>query len=210
MMSKKWYVVHAYSGFEKSVQRTLLDRIQRAGMVDQFGQILVPVEEVVEMKSGQKNISERKFFPGYVLVEMEMTDDTWHLVKNTPKVTGFVGGTATKPTPISEKEVQNILHQIQEGVEKPRPKVLFEVGEAVRVKEGPFADFHGNVEDVNYDKNKLRVSVTIFGRSTPVELDFGRSRRRSRCCFRTKATGRPELSCKLNRRKVGFHFATEI
>ena len=172
-MTKKWYVVHAYSGFEKSVRRTLLDRIQRSGMQDKFGQIMVPVEEVVEMKSGQKNISERKFFPGYVLVEMEMTDDTWHLVKNTPKVTGFVGGTATKPTPISEKEVQNILHQIQEGVEKPRPKVLFEVGEAVRVKDGPFADFHGNVEDVNYDKSKLRVSVTIFGRSTPVELDFG-------------------------------------
>ena len=172
-MSKKWYVVHAYSGFEKSVQRALLDRISRAGMQDQFGQILVPVEEVVEMKSGQKNISERKFFPGYVLVEMDMTDDTWHLVKSTPKVTGFIGGTATKPTPISEKEVQNILHQIQEGVEKPRPKVLFEIGEAVRVKDGPFADFHGNVEDVNYDKNKLRVSVTIFGRSTPVELDFG-------------------------------------
>ena len=172
-MSKKWYVVHAYSGFEKSVQRALLERIKRASMQDSFGQILVPVEEVVEMKGGQKNISERKFFPGYVLVEMEMTDDTWHLVKNTPKVTGFVGGTATKPTPISEKEVQNILHQIQEGVEKPRPKVLFEVGESVRVKEGPFADFHGNVEDVNYDKNKLRVSVTIFGRSTPVELEFG-------------------------------------
>jgi transcriptional antiterminator NusG len=172
-MSKRWFVVHAYSGFEKSVQRTLQDRIRRAGMQDQFGQILVPVEEVVEMRSGQKNISERKFFPGYVLVEMEMTDETWHLVKNTPKVTGFVGGTATKPTPISEKEVQNILHQIQEGVEKPRPKVLFEIGEAVRVKEGPFADFHGNVEDVNYDKSKLRVSVTIFGRSTPVELEFG-------------------------------------
>ena len=172
-MSKKWFVVHAYSGFEKSVLRALQDRIRRAGMQDQFGQILVPVEEVVEMRSGQKNISERKFFPGYVLVEMEMTDETWHLVKNTPKVTGFVGGTATKPTPISEKEVQNILHQIQEGVEKPRPKVLFEIGEAVRVKEGPFADFHGNVEDVNYDKSKLRVSVTIFGRSTPVELEFG-------------------------------------
>ena len=172
-MSKKWFVVHAYSGFEKSVQRTLQERIRRASMQDQFGQLLVPVEEVVEMRSGQKNISERKFFPGYVLVEMEMTDETWHLVKNTPKVTGFVGGTATKPTPISEKEVQNILHQIQEGVEKPRPKVLFEIGEAVRVKEGPFADFHGNVEDVNYDKSKLRVSVLIFGRSTPVELDFG-------------------------------------
>ncbi|MBM3359504.1 MAG: transcription termination/antitermination protein NusG [Betaproteobacteria bacterium] len=172
-MSKRWYVVHAYSGFEKSVQRTLQDRIRRSGMEDKFGQILVPVEEVVELKSGQKSISERKFFPGYILVEMEMTDETWHLVKNTPKVTGFVGGTAHRPTPISEKEVQNILHQIQEGVEKPRPKVLFEVGEAVRVREGPFADFHGNVEDVNYDKNKLRVSVTIFGRSTPVELDFG-------------------------------------
>jgi len=173
LMSKKWYVVHAYSGFEKSVQRALVDRIGRAGMQDKFGQILVPVEEVVEMKSGQKNISERKFFPGYVLVEMEMTDDTWHLVKNTAKVTGFVGGTATKPTPISEKEVMNILHQIQEGVEKPRPKVLFEIGESVRVREGPFTDFHGNVEDVNYDKSKIRVSVTIFGRSTPVELDFG-------------------------------------
>jgi transcriptional antiterminator NusG len=172
-MSKKWYVVHAYSGFEKSVQRALIDRVARAGMQEQFGQILVPVEEVVEMKSGQKNISERKFFPGYVLVEMEMTDDTWHLVKSTAKVTGFVGGTSTKPTPISEKEVQNILNQIKEGVEKPRPKVLFEIGESVRVKEGPFTDFHGNVEDVNYDKSKLRVSVTIFGRSTPVELDFG-------------------------------------
>jgi transcription termination/antitermination protein NusG len=171
-MSKKWYVVHAYSGFEKSVQRALADRISRQGMQDKFGQILVPVEEVIEMKAGQKNTSERKFFPGYVLVEMEMDEQSWHLVKNTPKVTGFVGGTATKPTPISEKEVQNILQQIQEGVEKPRPKVLFEVGEAVRVKEGPFADFHGNVEDVNYDKNKLRVSVTIFGRSTPVELEF--------------------------------------
>jgi transcription termination/antitermination protein NusG len=173
MMSKKWYVVHAYSGFEKSVQRALQDRIQRSGMQDHFGQILVPVEEVVEMKSGQKNISERKFFPGYVLVEMEMSENAWHLVKSTPKVTGFIGGTPNNPTPISEREVQNILHQIQEGVEKPRPKVLFEVGEAVRVKDGPFADFHGNVEDVNYDKNKLRVSVTIFGRSTPVELDFG-------------------------------------
>ena len=172
-MSKKWYVVHAYSGFEKTVQRTLTERISRAGMQDQFGRILVPVEEVVEMKSGQKNISERKFFPGYVLVEMDMTDESWHLVKSTPKVTGFIGGTSTRPTPISEKEVQNILHQIQEGVEKPRPKVLFENGEMVRVKEGPFTDFNGTVEDVNYDKNKIRVAVTIFGRSTPVELDFG-------------------------------------
>jgi transcriptional antiterminator NusG len=171
-MSKKWYVVHAYSGFEKSVQRTLTERIKRSELSDQFGKILVPVEEVVEMKGGQKAISERKFFPGYVLVEMEMTDDSWHLVKSTPKVTGFVGGTANKPTPITQKEVDAILRQVQEGVEKPRPKVLFEMGEAVRVKEGPFTDFHGNVEDVNYEKSKLRVSVTIFGRSTPVELDF--------------------------------------
>ena len=153
-MSKRWYVVHAYSGFEKSVQRALVDRVQRAGMDDLFGRILVPVEEVVEMKSGQKSISERKFFPGYVLVEMEMNDDTWHLVKNTSKVTGFVGGTATKPTPISEKEVEKIMQQMQEGVEKPRPKVLFEIGEVVRVKEGPFTDFHGSVEDVNYEKKQ--------------------------------------------------------
>ncbi|MCB1936098.1 MAG: transcription termination/antitermination protein NusG [Nitrosomonas sp.] len=171
-MTKKWYVVHAYSGFEKSVQRALKDRINRAGMQDKFGQILVPVEEVVEMKGGQKNISERKFFPGYVLVEMEMSDETWHLVKNTDKVTGFVGGTVMKPTPISQKEVENILHQIQEGIEKPKPKILFEIGEAIRVKDGPFTDFHGSVEDVNYEKNKLRVSVSIFGRPTPVELDF--------------------------------------
>lgn len=171
-MTKRWYVVHAYSGFEKSVQRALAERIRRAGMEEKFGQILVPVEEVVEMKSGQKSISERKFFPGYVLVEMEMDDDTWHLVKNTAKVTGFVGGTATKPTPISEKEVAKIMQQMQEGVEKPRPKVLFEAGELVRVKEGPFTDFNGTVEDINYEKSKLRVAVTIFGRSTPVELEF--------------------------------------
>lgn len=172
-MAKSWYVVHAYSQFEKSVQRALIERIQREGMQDKFGQILVPVEEVVELKGGQKSISERKFFPGYVLVEMEMTDESWHLVKSIPKVTGFLGGSAMKPTPISEKEVQNIMQQMQAGVEKPRPKVLFEVGEAVRVKEGPFTDFNGMVEDVNYDKNKIRVAVTIFGRSTPVELDFG-------------------------------------
>ncbi len=172
-MTMRWYVVHAYSGFEKSVQKALLERIRRSGMQEQFGEILVPVEEVVEMKMGQKSISERKFFPGYILVQMDMTDESWHLVKSTPKVTGFVGGTSTKPTPISEKEVQNILQQVQEGVEKPKPKVLFEVGEAVRVTEGPFTDFHGNVEEVNYDKSKLRVSVMIFGRSTPVELDFG-------------------------------------
>jgi transcription termination/antitermination protein NusG len=173
-MSMRWYVVHAYSGFEKTVQRTLLERIARAGMQAMFGKILVPTEEVVEMRSGQKNISERKFFPGYVLVEMDMTDEAWHLVKNTPKVTGFVGGAhGRKPPPISEKEVDAIMNQMKEGVEKPKPKVLFEVGESVRVKEGPFTDFHGSVEDVNYDKSKLRVSVTIFGRATPVELEFG-------------------------------------
>lgn len=171
-MTKRWYVVHAYSGFEKSVQRALVDRVNRAGMQDAFGQILVPVEEVIEMKGGQKSITERKFFPGYVLVEMEMNDESWHLVKSTPKVTGFVGGTATKPSPISEKEVEKIMQQMQEGVEKPRPKVLFETGEVVRVKDGPFTDFHGAVEDVNYEKSKLRVAVTIFGRATPVELDF--------------------------------------
>ena len=171
-MSKRWYVVHAYSGFEKSVQRALIDRVNRSGMQDSFGQILVPVEEVIEMRGGQKTVTERKFFPGYVLVEMEMNDESWHLVKSTPKVTGFVGGTANKPAPISDKEVEKIMQQMQEGVEKPRPKVLFEIGEVVRVKEGPFTDFHGSVEDANYDKNKLRVSVTIFGRATPVELDF--------------------------------------
>ncbi len=169
----RWYVVHAYSGFEKSVARNLVERIERAGMKDRFGEILVPVEEVVEMKGGQKKTAERKFFPGYVLVQMEMDDDTWHLVKSTPKVTGFVGGTATKPAPISEKEVQSILDQMREGVEKPKPKILFEVGEVVRVIDGPFTDFNGNVEEVNYDKSKLRVSVMIFGRATPVELGFG-------------------------------------
>lgn len=169
----RWYVVHAYSGFEKSVARNLVERIERAGMKDRFGEILVPVEEVVEMKAGQKKTAERKFFPGYVLVQMEMDDDTWHLVKSTPKVTGFVGGTATKPAPISEKEVQAILDQMREGVEKPKPKVLFEVGEVVRVIDGPFTDFNGSVEEVNYDKSKLRVSVMIFGRATPVELGFG-------------------------------------
>ena len=172
-MAMRWYVVHAYSGFEKSVARALVERIERSGVKERFGEILVPVEEVVEMKGGQKKTAERKFFPGYVLVQMEMDDDTWHLVKSTPKVTGFVGGTATKPAPISEKEVQSILDQMREGVEKPRPKVLFEVGETVRVIDGPFTDFNGNVEDVNYDKSKLRVSVMIFGRATPVELGFG-------------------------------------
>lgn len=173
MSGKRWYVVHAYSGFEKSVQRALIERITRSGMQDKFGQVLVPVEEVVEMRGGQKAITERKFFPGYVLVEMDMDDESWHLVKSTPKVTGFVGGTATKPTPITAKEVEKILQQVQEGVEKPRPKILFEVGEMVRVKEGPFTDFNGTVESVNYEKSRLHVSVTIFGRATPVELEFG-------------------------------------
>jgi transcriptional antiterminator NusG len=168
-MSKRWYVVHAYSGMEKSVARALQERIDRAGMQERFGKILVPTEEVVEMKGGQRTITERRFFPGYVL----MDDDTWHLVKHTNKVTGFVGGAGNRPTPISEREVEKILAQMQEGVEKPRPKTLFEVGEMVRVKEGPFTDFNGNVEEVNYDKSRLRVSVTIFGRATPVELEFG-------------------------------------
>jgi transcriptional antiterminator NusG len=172
-MSKRWYVVHAYSGFEKSVQRALSERISHHGMEDLFGRVLVPVEEVVELIGGQKSISERKFFPGYVLVEMDLNDESWHLVKSTPKVTGFVGGSGNKPTPISEREVEKIMQQMQDGVEKPRPKVLFEPGEVVRVNDGPFTDFHGSVEQVNYEKNRLRVSVTIFGRATPVELEFG-------------------------------------
>jgi transcriptional antiterminator NusG len=171
-MSKLWYVVHVYSGMEKSVHKALLERIERAALQTSFGRILVPSEEVVEMKGGQKSISERRIFPGYVLVEMDLTDETWHLVKNTNRVTGFLGGSGNRPSPISEKEVAKILSQMEEGVEKPRPKILFEVGEMVRVKEGPFADFNGNVEEVNYEKSKVRVSVTIFGRATPVELDF--------------------------------------
>ena len=172
-MTKRWYVVHAFSGFEKSVQRSLKEHVKRAGMDDQFGEILVPVEEVVEMKSGEKRTSERKFFPGYVLVRMEMNDETWHLVKNVPKVSGFIGGSGSKPTPITDKEAETILQQVQEGVEKPRPKFSFMPGELIRITEGPFADFNGTVEDVNYEKSKLRVSVSIFGRQTPVELEFG-------------------------------------
>ena len=172
-MTKRWYVVHAYSGMEKSVGRALQERVDRAGMQDMFGKILVPTEEVVEMKNGQRTISERRFFPGYVLVEMEMNDDTWHLVKNTNKVTGFVGGSGNRPAPISQKEVDKIMSQMAGGVEKPKPKTLFEVGEMVRVREGPFTDFNGDVEDVNYEKSRLSVSVTIFGRATPVELEFG-------------------------------------
>lgn len=171
-MTMRWYVIHAFSGYERQVQRSLKDYIARAGMQDKFGDILVPTEEVVEMKSGQKKTSERKFFPGYVLVKMEMSDDTWHLVKSVPKVSGFIGGSGTRPTPISDKEAEAILQQVQAGVEKPRPKFSFVVGEQVRVIDGPFLDFHGTVEDVNYEKNKMRVSVSIFGRMTPVELDF--------------------------------------
>ncbi len=171
-LPKRWYVVHAYSGMEKAVERNLRERIDRAGMQDKFGRILVPTEEVVELKNGKKAVTERRFFPGYVLVEMAMEDDTWHLVKHTSKVTGFVGGAKNRPAPISESEVMKIVSQMQEGVEKPRPKVEWMVGEIVRVKEGPFTDFNGAIEDVNYDKSKVRVSVTIFGRATPVELDF--------------------------------------
>ncbi len=170
--NKRWYVVHAYSGMEKAVERNLRERIDRSEMQNKFGRILVPMEEVVELKNGKKSVTERRFFPGYVLVEMEMADDTWHLVKHTSKVTGFVGGAKNRPSPISEAEVLKIVHQMQEGIEKPRPKVQWEVGELVRIKDGPFTDFNGAVEDVNYDKSKVRVSVTIFGRGTPVELDF--------------------------------------
>ena len=168
----RWYVVHAYSGMEKAVERNITERINRAGMQAKFGRILVPMEEVVEIKNGQRKTTERKFFPGYVLVEMVMDDETWHLVKHTNKVTGFVGGGKMRPSPISEAEVMKIVNQMQEGTDKPRHKVEFVVGEFVRVKEGPFADFNGSVEEVNYDKSKVRVAVTIFGRSTPVELEF--------------------------------------
>ena len=171
-MALKWYVVHAYSGFENQVKRSLQERIRRGGLESKFGDILVPTEEVVEMREGQKRKSDRKFFPGYVLVQMELTEETWHLVREIPKVMGFIGGTSDRPAPISDKEAETILYRIQEGAEKPRPKVLFEVGEMVRVKEGPFTDFNGSVEEVNYEKNRLRVAVSIFGRSTPVELDF--------------------------------------
>ncbi|HBD19661.1 MAG TPA: transcription termination/antitermination protein NusG [Arenimonas sp.] len=181
-MAKRWYVVHAYSGFEHQVQRALDTRIARAGMQDKFGQVLVPTEEVVEMRGGQKRKSERKFFPGYVLVQIETTDDagipriddeSWHLIKETPKVMGFIGGTAERPLPIQDKEADIILRRVQDGVDKPKPKVLFEPGEMVRVTEGPFNDFNGVVEEVNYEKSRLRVAVLIFGRSTPVELEFG-------------------------------------
>ena len=172
VVAKRWYVVHAYSGFEHKVKLALEERIRLAGLEEQFGEILVPTEEVVEMRMGQQRKSERKFFPGYVLVQMDMSDESWHLVKDVPKVMGFIGGTSDRPAPISNQEADRILQRIQDGVEKPRPKVLFEPGEVVRVVDGPFADFNGVVEEVNYEKSRLRVSVLIFGRSTPVELEF--------------------------------------
>jgi len=181
-VAKRWYVVHAYSGFEHQVQRALDTRIARAGMQEKFGQVLVPTEEVVEMRGGQKRKSERKFFPGYVLVQIETTeeagipridDESWHLIKETPKVMGFIGGTAERPLPIQDREADVILRRVQDGADKPKPKVLFEPGEMVRVIDGPFNDFNGVVEEVNYEKSRLRVAVSIFGRSTPVELEFG-------------------------------------
>jgi transcriptional antiterminator NusG len=171
-MSMRWYVVHAYSQYENNVMKALKERINRASLQEKFGEILVPTEEVVEIRDGQKRTTERKFFPGYVLVQMEMDEDTWHLVKSTPKVLGFIGGTPDKPAPISEKEANAILNRVEEAVEKPKPKTLYEPGEAVRVNDGPFADFSGVVEEVNYEKSRLRVAVLIFGRSTPVELEF--------------------------------------
>ncbi|SFN69014.1 transcription termination/antitermination protein NusG [Dokdonella immobilis] len=181
-MAKRWYVVHAYSGFENQVARALNERIARESMQEKFGEILVPTEEVIEMRGGQKRRSERKFFPGYVLVQIEthdenrtlrIDDESWHLVKETPKVMGFIGGTADRPMPIKDTEADAILRRVQDGVDKPKPKVLFEPGEMVRVTEGPFNDFNGVVEEVNYEKSRLRVAVLIFGRSTPVELEFG-------------------------------------
>ncbi|MDH5183813.1 MAG: transcription termination/antitermination protein NusG [Gammaproteobacteria bacterium] len=171
-MAMRWYVVHAYSGFENQVKRSLEERVARFAMEESFGEILVPTEEVVEMKEGQKRKSERKFFPGYVLVQMDMTDESWHLVKDCPRVLGFIGGTSDRPAAITDAEADQILNRIQEGVEKPRPKTLFEPGELVRITDGPFTDFNGTVEEVDYEKSRLRVEVSIFGRTTPVELDF--------------------------------------
>jgi len=172
-MAKRWYVVHAYSGYEKKVAAALKERVELLGMQDLFGEILVPTEEVVEMRGGQKRRSERKFFPGYVLVQMELSDGSWHLVKDTPRVMGFIGGKADQPAPITEREAEVILQRIDDSVEKPKPKTMFEPGEMVRVVDGPFNDFNGTVEEVNYEKSRLRVAVLIFGRSTPVELEFG-------------------------------------
>ncbi len=170
--SKQWYVVHAYSGYENFVMREIISRAKHHSLEHTIGEVIVPSEEVVEMRSGQKRKSTRKFFPGYVLVHMVMDDQTWHMIRAIPRVLGFIGGTSQTPTPITDKEAHAIIQRVEEGVTKPRPKVLFEPGEVVRVKEGPFVDFNGVVEEVNYDKNRLRVAVLIFGRSTPVELEF--------------------------------------
>lgn len=172
-MTKRWYVVQAYSGYEARVQNALIERVKECNLEDKFGEILIPTEEVVEMRSGKKRKSARKFFPGYVLVQMELDDETWHLVRRIPRVLGFIGGTSEQPAPITDQEANKILQRIEDGVDKPRPKVLFEVGEVIRVIDGPFSDFNGAVEEVNYEKNRLRVAVMIFGRSTPVDLDFG-------------------------------------
>jgi transcriptional antiterminator NusG len=172
-MSLRWYVVHAYSNYENKVQLALQEKIELEGLQASFGKILVPTEEVVEMRMGQQRKSDRKFFPGYVLVQMELTDETWHLVRNIPRVLGFIGGTSDRPAPISEKEANAILNRVEDGVNKPRPKIMYEVGELIRVVDGPFKDFNGNIEEVNYEKSRLKVSVLIFGRSTPVELEFG-------------------------------------
>lgn len=168
----RWYVVHAYSGYEKRVANALKEQVELKGMQDKFGEILVPTESVVEMRDGKKRKSERKFYPGYVLVQMEMEDDSWHLVKDTPRVMGFIGGTAERPAPITEREADTILQRVQEGVDTPTQKTIFEPGEVIRVIDGPFADFNGTVEKVNYEKSRLQVSVSIFGRATPVELEF--------------------------------------
>lgn len=169
----KWYIIHAYSGKEAAVVRSINEKIKFNEVEDKFGEILVPTEEVIEMRGGQKRKSQRKFFPGYVLIQMEMNDKTWHLIRNTPWVMGFIGSTSDKPVPVADKEIEEILQRVQEGVEKPRPKVLFAPGEVVHIINGPFSDFDGVVEEVNYEKNRLVVSVSIFGRSTPVELEFG-------------------------------------
>ena len=171
-MTKRWYIVHAYSNFEKKVAESIKEQAAASGLADQFEEVLVPTEEVVEMRRGRKVSSERRFFPGYVLVKMEMTDQAYHLIKNTPKVTGFLGS-ENKPMPISEEEALRILHQVQEGVERPRPSVVYEIGEQVRVADGPFASFNGLVEDVDEERARLKVAVSIFGRPTPVELEFG-------------------------------------
>jgi transcriptional antiterminator NusG len=171
-LAKRWYIVHAYSNFEKKVAESIREQADARGYGDQFEAILVPTEKVTEVRRGRKIDSERKFFPGYVLVKCELTDDAYHLIKNTPKVTGFLGADK-KPIPISDAEAERILHQVQEGIERPKPSIMFEVGEQVRVADGPFASFNGTVEEIDEDRSRLKVAVSIFGRATPVELEFG-------------------------------------